>query len=109
MPSILETIRRELAASPSLPERLNGVPWRPAPYQAGGSTPAATVDLLQLALSIKNRIAASRRAGAERDIRRRVQEELAAFCAMHDCSVVEGQDRNSQFPTPKSQLPKPDS
>jgi hypothetical protein len=81
-PSILETIRGELAASPG----------RPAPFQAGGVTPAATVDLLQLAVAIKDRIAASRRAGAERDIKRRVREELAAFCAAQDCSVVEGQE-----------------
>jgi hypothetical protein len=43
------------------------------------------VDVLQLAFALKDRIAAARRAGAERDIRRRVQEELAAFCAVHGC------------------------
>jgi hypothetical protein len=40
-------------------------------------------------MGIVKRVKAARRARAEAEIRHEVQAELNAFCARHDCSVLE--------------------
>jgi hypothetical protein len=75
----LEMVRRELAADPRLKRR---------PLVAGAQ-PLASVDLIQLAMMVKTKLSAALRARAERISRRDVQEALAEFCAVHDCSVLE--------------------
>jgi hypothetical protein len=74
----LDAMRRDLAAQPSFAVR-PGI----------GPTPAVGVDLLGLAMAVGGRIAEVRRARAERTAREEVEAELAAFCALRDCSVVE--------------------
>jgi hypothetical protein len=74
----LDAMRRDLAARPT--------------FTVGpglGATPIVGVDLLGLAMAVGERIAEMRRARAERAAREDVEAELAAFCAIRDCSVVE--------------------
>ena len=66
----LEAIRRELAESSG--------------YSGRGG-----IDILALGMSLVRKIQDVRRAHAEANARREVQEALAAFCATHDCSVLE--------------------
>ena len=76
--TVLEAMRRDLAAQPT---------FRVGP--GIGPTPIVGVDLLGLAMTVGERIDQARRARAERGAREEVEAELAAFCATHDCSVVE--------------------
>jgi hypothetical protein len=48
------------------------------------------VEVLGAVMGIVKRVKAARRARAEADVRQEVQAELNAFCAEHDCSVLEG-------------------
>jgi hypothetical protein len=66
----LQGMRRELAADP-------------------GGHPGGGVDVLPAIMGIVNGIKRARRARAEREIRREVQAAIDAFCAEHDCSVLE--------------------
>lgn len=66
----LQAMRRELAAD-------------------SGYSGKSGFDVLPAVLGIVKRIKASRRAHAEAEIRKEVQAELDAFCAEHDCSVLE--------------------
>jgi hypothetical protein len=78
----LEAVRRWLAtegASRSI--ILTGSP--------GSAPPLASVDLLRLAMKLKDTVNATRRARAERNARREVQKAIAEFCAAHDCSILE--------------------
>ena len=77
----LESLRRELAADV-------GATRRPGP--ATGGTPAlAQVDVLPAIYAAVHRIQAIRREHAEAAARREVAEDLAQFCATHDCSASE--------------------
>ena len=64
----LQAMRRELAAESGYSKR--------AP------------DIIGAVMGIVKRVKAARRAHAEAEIRKAVQEELNAFCAQHDCSVL---------------------
>ena len=79
--TVLDGLRRDLSARPGAPE---GRPTGPGSPLAG-----CGVDLLGLATGLVNSFNDARRARAERNTRREVQEALAAFCQVHDCSVVE--------------------
>ena len=65
----LQAMRRELAAESGYSGR------RP--------------DIIAAVMGIVSRVKAARRARAEAEIRKEVQAELNAFCAEHDCSVLE--------------------
>ena len=68
----LQGMRRELAENPgAVGGRLGGV------------------DVLGAVMGIVKSIKAARRAHAEAEIRKDVQAALNAFCAEHDCSVLE--------------------
>lgn len=68
----LQGMRRELAENPgAVGGRLGGV------------------DVLGAVMGIVKSIKSARRAHAEREIRKDVQAALNAFCAEHDCSVLE--------------------
>ena len=68
----LQGMRRELAENPgAVGGRLGGV------------------DVLGAVMGIVESIKAARRAHAEAEIRKDVQAALNAFCAEHDCSVLE--------------------
>jgi hypothetical protein len=54
-----------------------------------GRRPGGGVDVLPAVMGIVNGIKRARRARAEREIRDEVQAALNAFCAEHDCSVLE--------------------
>lgn len=75
----LDAIRRELGADSN---RLH--PF--VPGTAGGAPPLVTVDLLAVYSSIKKSIQQARREHAEREAREFVAADLAAFCAINDCS-----------------------
>ena len=66
----VQGMRRELAADP-------------------GGRPGGGVDVLPAIRGIVNGIKHARRARAEREIRQDVQAAIDAFCAEHDCSVLE--------------------
>ena len=66
----LEAMRRELAAN-------------------SGYVGRSGIDVLGAVMGIVQRIKSARRAHAEAEIRKEVQAELNAFCAEHDCSVLE--------------------
>ena len=68
----LQGMRRELAENPG-----------PVGGRLGG------VDVLGAVMGIVKSIKAARRAHAEAEIRKDVQAALNAFCAEHDCSVLE--------------------
>ena len=68
----LQGMRRELAENPG-----------PVGGRLGG------FDVLGAVMGIVKSIKAARRAHAEVEIRKEVQEALNAFCAEHDCSVLE--------------------
>jgi len=68
----LQGMRRELAENPG-----------PVGGRLGG------FDVLGAVTGIVKSIKAARRAHAEVEIRKEVQEALNAFCAEHDCSVLE--------------------
>jgi hypothetical protein len=68
----LQGMRRELAENPG-----------PVGGRLGG------FDVLGAVTGIVKSIKAARRARAEVEIRKEVQEALNAFCAEHDCSVLE--------------------
>jgi hypothetical protein len=75
----LEAIRRELSTDVQR--------TRPfVPGTAGGTPPLVTVDLLAVYGSIRKSIQQARRAHAEREARQYVVDDLAAFCAINDCS-----------------------
>jgi hypothetical protein len=77
--TILEALRRELGGDVT-----------PKPRIPGTISPAlVSVDLLQIATSIKRRMSAALRARAERNARAEVAAVLAEFCAQHDCSALE--------------------
>src|SRR5687768_17962588 len=67
----LQGMRRELAEDP------------------GGRGGARGFDVLGAVMGIVKSIKAARRAHAEAQIRKDVQSALNAFCAEHDCSVLE--------------------
>jgi hypothetical protein len=67
----LQGMRRELAEDP------------------GGHGGAGGFDVLPAVMGIVKSIKAARRAHAEAEIRKDVQAALNAFCAEHDCSVLE--------------------
>jgi len=77
--TVLEAVRRELAADVAVKHVIP---------TGGPSQPLVSVDLLRLGLMLKDQLNAARRARAERNARREVQEALAEFCAAHDCSVL---------------------
>jgi hypothetical protein len=77
--TLLEAVRRELSGDSP---RKRIVPGNIAP-------PLVTVDLLRIAMSLKQQLSAARRARAERNARSDVEEALAEFCASHDCSILE--------------------
>jgi hypothetical protein len=79
--SVLDGVRRDLGARPGVAA---GRPTGPGSPLAGGG-----MDLLGLAKGLVNSFNDARRARAERNTRREVQEALAAFCRVHDCSIVE--------------------
>ncbi len=83
--SVLDAMRRDLAARPGRPISA------PASYHAPLAV-GAGVELLGLARSVL-------RWRAERSARRTVQEALDEFCAAHDCSLLE-----SGSPTPEGVL-----
>jgi hypothetical protein len=66
----LQAMRRELAAE-------------------SGYSGRSGFEVIGAVMSIVKRIKAARRAHAEAEIRTEVQAELNAFCAEHDCSVLE--------------------
>ena len=68
--SPLQAMRRELAAE-------------------SGYSGRSGFEVIGAVMSIVKRIKAARRAHAEAEIRAEVQAELNAFCAEHDCSVLE--------------------
>ena len=68
----LQGMRRELAENPG-----------PVGGRLGG------FDVLGAVMGIVKSIKAARRAHAEVEVRKEVQEALNAFCAEHDCSVLE--------------------
>ena len=76
----LDVIRRELR------EEAN-VEWRPP--AAGSENQLVRMDILPAIVGLVNKFKAIRRANAEADARRMVQEELAAFCKTHDCADIE--------------------
>ena len=79
----LQVIRRELA------EEAHG--RRPGVAgTAGGAAPLMSVDLLEIAASVRNALQQSRRQHAEAEARQMVQEELDEFCRVHDCSATGG-------------------
>ena len=78
----LEAVRRWLATEgASSPIVLTGSP--------GSAPPLVSVDMLQLAMKLKDTVNAARHARAERNARREVQKAIAEFCAGHDCSILE--------------------
>jgi hypothetical protein len=83
--SVLDAMRRDLAARPGRP--ISAPTSYHAPLAIG-----AGVELLGLARSVL-------RWHAERSARRTVQEAIDEFCATHDCSVLEGGS-----PTPEGVL-----
>lgn len=56
---------------------------------SSGYTGGSGIDVLPLAMGVVKKIQAARRARAEADARKDVAEAVAAFCAAHDCSLVE--------------------
>ena len=70
----LDVIRRELQ------EEAN-VRWRPPARQG--------LDLLPAIVGFVNKIKTIRRERSEADARRMVQQELAEFCKIHDCTDIE--------------------
>ena len=78
--TVLDGVRRDLAAQPGFAA---GRPTGPGSPLAGG------LDLLGVVRGLAGRIGGARRARAERNARREVQDALAAFCRVHDCSVLE--------------------
>jgi len=69
----LDVIRRELR------EEAHLHPWQGGRYTQG-------IDVLPALMSLVTRVKTIRREHAEAEARQMVQEELAAFCAEHDCS-----------------------
>jgi hypothetical protein len=57
--------------------------------ESSGYTARGGVDVLGLVMGIVQSIKATHRASTEARIRREVEAELTAFCAEHDCSVLE--------------------
>jgi hypothetical protein len=57
--------------------------------EVSGYSGRGGVDVLGLVMGIVSSIKSARRAHAEAEIRKEVQEALTAFCAEHDCSVLE--------------------
>lgn len=76
----LDVVRRELAADV-------GAAGRPGP-STGGSPALAQVDVLPAIYSAVHRLQAMRHEHAEAQARREVAEDLAEFCATHDCSAA---------------------
>lgn len=83
----LDMLREELSG-----EAVHSLPW---PLSRAGQQ-IVGVDLLQLALSVKNAISGARRAHAERSARSEVDAALREFCAQHDCSVLEQELKQSR-------------
>jgi hypothetical protein len=77
----LDAVRKELAATAGAGGR--------RPTGSGGATPLAQVDVLPAIYAAIHAYGAMRREHAEADARRQVVEDLARFCAVHDCSQVE--------------------
>jgi len=73
----LDVIRRELREEAKLR------PWENARYTPGV---IYQVDVMPAIYSLVAKIKAIRREHAEAEARQMVQEELAAFCATHDCA-----------------------
>ena len=73
----LDVIRRELREE----ARLH--PWENARYTPGM---IGQVDVLPALVSLVTKVRRIRYEHAEAEARRMVQDELAAFCAQHDCS-----------------------
>lgn len=78
----LDVIRRELQEE----ARLH--PWESAHYQPGV---IYQVDVLPALISLVKNIKRIRYEHAEEEARQMVQEELAAFCAQHDCAEAADQ------------------
>lgn len=80
--TVLEMIRREIAE-----DARGSAPRQPLPkaVTASGAQPLAAVDLLAIAGAIKKAFYAAN----ERQARREVEEALAEFCKVRDCSTVE--------------------
>ena len=96
--SVLEGVRRDLAARPGFAA---GRPTGPGSPLAGG------VDLLGMVRGLAGRIRDGRRARAERNARREVQDALDAFCRVHDCSVLEeGPPPHEGLVLPPSAVPR---
>jgi hypothetical protein len=76
----LQVIRRELAEAHTS---------RPAPV-AGITPPLVSVDVLPAILSAIQKVKDARHAHAEADARQMVDEDLQAFCAVHDCDQQPG-------------------
>lgn len=72
----LQVIRRELAEAHTS---------RPAPV-AGITPPLVSVDVLPAIMSAIQKVKDARHARAEAEARQMVDEDLQAFCAVHDCS-----------------------
>ena len=78
----LQGMRRELAED-------SGTPIKCGPCNTGHSDPLIQRDVLPLIMGIVHSIKAAHRAREEAVIRTEVQAALNAFCAEHDCSVLE--------------------
>jgi hypothetical protein len=75
----LDGIRRELGTE-------SGRAGAFVPGTAGGAPPLVTVDILAVYGAIRKGVQQARREHAEQEARRQVAEDLAAFCAINDCS-----------------------
>jgi hypothetical protein len=89
----LDVIRRELREE----ARLH--PWENAHYTPGV---IAQVDVLPALASLVTKIKRIRYEHAEAEARQMVQEELAAFCAQHDCSQAEALPLDEGIITPRN-------
>ena len=92
--TVLEMIRREIGEEAQLPASRRPLPKATT---ASGAQPLGGVDLLAIYGAIRKAMYAAN----ERQARREVEEALAEFCRVRDCSKVEGRETpNPQPPTP---------
>jgi hypothetical protein len=69
---------------------LQGMRRELAEYPTGVGGRLGGIDVLPAVMGIVKSIKSAYRAHAEAEIRKEVQAALDAFCAEHDCSVLEG-------------------
>ena len=81
----LDAIRRELREAAGLPPWKGGTSINPP---VGVAPVLAQFDVLPALIGLVTKIKTIRREHAEAQARQMVQQELAAFCATHDCSQV---------------------